>query len=221
LGIIEEEADRLSELINNLLDVSRLNIGGLTITMTPFHLPHLVERAVQSIAATAGDEFEFQLRFPSSFPLVVGDENRVRMVLNNLLTNAVKYSPTGGVIRVGGWVEGSEALVYVSDQGIGVAPEDRERIFDRFYRADNTLSRSTQGTGLGLYLAKVIVEAHGGRIFAEAQPQHGTRFVFTLPVDLPQLSDATSATRSASFAVDDGHPRVDVAEDAHVSSQEI
>ncbi len=158
---------------------------------------------MQGIAATAGDQFEFQLRFPAVFPLVVGDENRIRMVLNNLLTNAVKYSPGGGIIRVGGWVEGSEALVYVSDQGIGVAPEDRERIFDRFYRADNTLARSTQGAGLGLYLAKVIVEAHGGRIFVEALAQHGTRFVFTLPIDIPQLSDTTSNTRSATFAVDD------------------
>jgi signal transduction histidine kinase len=112
------------------------------------------------------------------------------MVLSNLLTNAVKYSPEGGIIRVGGWVEGSQALVYVSDQGIGIAPEDRERIFERFYRADNSLARSTQGAGLGLYLAKAIVEAHGGRIFVESQAQRGTRFVFTLPIERPQLGGA-------------------------------
>jgi PAS domain S-box-containing protein len=210
LGIIEEEADRLSDLINNLLDVSRLNIGGLQITMTPFNLVSLMERTVQSIAATVGEQWEFQLRFGANFPLVLGDENRIRMVLDNLLTNAVKYSPDGGIIRVGGWVEGGEAVVYVSDQGIGVPPEDRERIFERFYRVDNTLSRTTQGAGLGLYLAKVIVEAHGGRIFAEAQPPQGTRFVFTLPVELPQLSDAGATTRSASFGVDANHAPRDV-----------
>jgi PAS domain S-box-containing protein len=190
LAIIEEESDRLNELIANLLDVSRLQAGNLTLTLAPFSLPPLVERVVQGIAATAGDKFEFQLRFPNNFPRVLGDESRIQMVLSNLLTNAVKYSPDGGVIRIGGWVEDAEVLVYVSDQGIGIVPEDRERIFDRFYRADNSLSRATQGAGLGLYLAKVIVEAHGGRIYAESQPGGGTRFVFTLPVDRPQLRDA-------------------------------
>lgn len=190
LGIIEEEADRLTELIGNLLDVSRLQAGTLPLTFAPFALPALVERVVQGIAATAGEKYKFELRFPPGFPLVVGDENRVRMVLTNLLTNAVKYSPRGGTIRVGGWVEGNRARVYVSDEGIGVAVEDRERIFERFYRADNSLSRAAQGAGLGLYLAKVIVEAHGGRIFVESQPQRGSRFIFTLSLDRPQLGGA-------------------------------
>ncbi|MDQ5854659.1 MAG: ATP-binding protein [Chloroflexota bacterium] len=190
LAVIEEEADRLNDLIDNLLDVSRLQAGSLALAMAPFALPPVAERLVRGIAATAGDQFDFQLRFPANFPLVIGDENRIRMVLSNLLTNAVKYSPEGGIIRVGGWVEGSQALVYVSDQGIGIAPEDRERIFERFYRADNSLARSTQGAGLGLYLAKAIVEAHGGRIFVESQAQRGTRFVFTLPIERPQLGGA-------------------------------
>ncbi len=198
LAVIEEETDRLNELIANLLDVSRLQAGTLPLTPAPFNLPPLADRVVQGIAATAGDRFEFQLRFPASFPRVIGDENRIQMVLSNLLTNAVKYSPDGGVVRVGGWVEGPEVLVYISDQGIGVAPEDRERIFERFYRADNSLSRSAQGAGLGLYLAKVIVEAHGGRIFAESQPAGGTRFAFTLPVDRPQLSDAQVWSESSA-----------------------
>lgn len=189
LQVIEEESDRLSELIGNLLDVSRLQAGGLSLSIVPFNIVPLVERVVQGIATTAGDAFTFQLRFPPRFPLVLGDESRIQMVLSNVLTNAVKYSPNGGTIRVGGWIEGSHALIYISDQGIGVAPEDRERIFERFYRADNSLARGTQGAGLGLYLTKVIVEAHGGRIYAEAQPQGGTRFAFTLPLDRPQLAD--------------------------------
>ncbi|HZG65120.1 MAG TPA: PAS domain S-box protein, partial [Herpetosiphonaceae bacterium] len=106
LGVIEEEADRLTELIANLLDVSRLQAGTLPLTFAPFALPALAERVVQGIAATAGEQFNWELRFPSKFPLVVGDENRIRMVLTNLLTNAVKYSPQGGTIRVGGWAEG-------------------------------------------------------------------------------------------------------------------
>lgn len=204
LSVIEEEADRLNELIANLLDVSRMQAGGLALTLAPFNLVSLAERVVQGIAATAGDEFEFQLRFPANFPLVVGDENRIRMVLSNLLTNAVKYSPNGGTIRIGGWIEGAQARVYVSDHGVGVAPEDRERIFERFYRADNSLSRGTQGAGLGLYLAKVIVEAHGGRIIVEHQPRGGSRFVFTLPIERPRLGDTGSATDAPKAAPDTG-----------------
>lgn len=190
LGIIEEEADRLSDLINNLLDVSRLQTGNFSLTFAPFSLPALTERVVQAIGPTARPQFEFQVRFPPALPLVNGDENRIRMVLSNLVTNAMKYSPAGGTIRIGGWAEGSEVIVYVADEGIGIAAEERERIFERFYRADNSLSRSTQGAGLGLYLAKAIVEAHGGRIYAEGRSQRGTRIVFTLPVERPQLGDA-------------------------------
>ena len=205
LGVIEEEADRLTELIANLLDVSRLQAGTLPLTFAPFALPALAERVVQGIAATAGEQFNWELRFPSGFPLVVGDENRIRMVLTNLLTNAVKYSPQGGTIRVGGWAEGHLARVYVSDEGIGIAPEDRERIFERFYRADNSMSRAAQGAGLGLYLAKVIVEAHGGRIFVESRPRHGSRFVFMLPLDRPQLGDANKPA-SLGIAEQPGGP---------------
>lgn len=183
LQVIEEEADRLDVLIGNLLDVSRVQAGGLRLHFGPVDLPALVERVVQGIAATTPDTFEFQLRFPSSFPLVHADEERLRMVLNNLLSNAVKYSPDGGVIRVGGWVEGDQALVYVSDQGVGIAPEDQDRIFERFFRVDNTLGRQTQGVGLGLYLAQTIVEAHGGQLRVESQPGRGSRFVFTLPLE--------------------------------------
>jgi signal transduction histidine kinase len=118
------------------------------------------------------------------------------MVLGNLLSNAIKYSPEGGVIRVGGWTEGDEAIVYVADQGVGIAPEDQQRIFERFYRVDNTLGRQTQGAGLGLYLARAIVEVHGGKLWVESQPGRGSRFMFTVPLELRSLP-ATSAVPPA------------------------
>ncbi|HEX6293242.1 MAG TPA: ATP-binding protein [Herpetosiphonaceae bacterium] len=192
MQVIEEEADRLDALIGNLLDVSRLQASGLRLQFGPVDLPALAERTVQGIAAGAPEHFEFQLRFPGSFPPVHADEERLRMVLANLLSNAVKYSPEGGIIRVGGWTEGGEAIVYVADQGVGIAPEDQPRIFERFYRVDNTLGRQTQGAGLGLYLAHAIIEAHGGTLRVESQPGRGSRFVFTLPLErrsLPVESD--------------------------------
>jgi PAS domain S-box-containing protein len=188
LQVIEEEADRLHELIGNLLDVSRLQAGGLRLTLGPVDLPGLAARVVQGIAATASDEFEFQLRFPPSFPPVRADEERIRMVLSNLVSNAVKYSPDGGIVRIGGWVEGEKALVYVSDQGVGIAPEDQQRIFERFYRVDNTLARKTQGVGLGLFLVRAIIEAHGGGIYVESHPGRGSRFVFTLALERRSLA---------------------------------
>ncbi len=189
LQIIEDEADRLNDLISNLLDVSRLQAGSLPLIMAPFALPTLAERIMQGIAATAGPEFTFELRFAADFPLVVGDEDRIRMVLSNLLTNAVKYSPQGGTIRVGGWSEGDQALVYVADQGIGIARENQERIFERFYRVEGKLTRTTQGAGLGLYLAQAILQAHGSRLAVESQPGRGARFVFHLPLEHHQLPE--------------------------------
>ncbi|PLS77119.1 MAG: histidine kinase [Chloroflexi bacterium] len=188
LQVIEEEADRLNELIGNLLDVSRLQAGGLRLHLGPVDLPALTARLTQGLAATASDQFEFQLRFPPSFPPVHADEERIRMVLANLLSNAVKYSPQGGVVRVGGWTEGDQALIYVSDQGVGIAPEDQQRVFERFYRVDNSLGRQTQGAGLGLYLARAIVEAHGGQLRVESQPGRGSRFIFTLPLERRSLA---------------------------------
>jgi PAS domain S-box-containing protein len=200
LQVIEEEADRLNELIGNLLDVSRLQAGGLRLQLGPVDLPALAARVVQGIAATAGEQYEFQLRFAPNFPPVHADEERLRMVLSNLLGNAVKYSPDGGVIRIGGWADDEYAVIYVADQGIGIAPEDQARIFDRFYRVDNVLSRQTQGAGLGLYLARAIIQAHGGTIRVESQPGRGARFVFTLPLSprsLPNggVRDAESGER--------------------------
>jgi PAS domain S-box-containing protein len=191
LQVIEEEADRLDALIGNLLDVSRVQAGGLRLQFGPVDLPALAARVVQGIAATTDERFEFQLRFPPDMPPVHADEERLRMVLGNLLGNAVKYSPDGGVIRVGGWTEDDRATVYVSDQGVGIAPEDQDRVFERFYRVDNKLGRQTQGAGLGLYLAQAIVRAHGGQLGVESQPGRGSRFVFDLPLAHRSLPPAT------------------------------
>lgn len=188
LRIIEDEADRLASRIQDLLDVSRLQAGWIHLERTDWSLPMMAQEIIQSFAAQTSDCFEFELRFPEEFPPVRADYERVRMVLTNLVTNAVKYSPDGGTIRIGGWVEDDFAFVYVSDQGIGIAAEEQERIFERFYRVDNSLRRETQGTGLGLYLARSIVEAHGGKIWVKSQVGRGARFMFTLPLSRRQIA---------------------------------
>lgn len=190
LRIIEEEADRLAHQIQGLLDVSRLQAGGMRLEMSDWSLPQMAQQVLQAFAAQTSDErFVFELRLPDDFPPVHADFERVRMVLTNLVSNAVKYSPEGGTVRIGGHAHGETAMVYVSDQGVGIPPEEQERIFGRFYRVDNRLKRDTQGTGLGLYLTRAIIEAHNGTIKVESQVGRGSRFLFTLPLARRQIAD--------------------------------
>ena len=194
---IEEEADRLARLIGDLLEVSRIQAGGLRLHPSEVDLAELAAQVVSAYAATTTAAFEFQLRFEEDLPLVFVDAERVRMVLNNLISNAIKYSPAGGTVRVGGWKEHAQVLTYVSDEGIGISADEIPRLFSRFYRIDNRLAREMQGSGLGLYLTKAIVEAHGGTIWVDSVVGKGSRFVFTLPVAQPSLPDATSPASQA------------------------
>jgi PAS domain S-box-containing protein len=182
LAVIEDEADRLGRHIQDLLDVSRIVAGGLRLDLSDWSLATLTADVVRSVAVQSADRFEFELRFTDDLPPVHADYERMRQVLNNLISNAIKYSPEGGAIRIGARAEDEWAIAYVADQGIGIAPEEQEQIFQRFYRVDNRLRRDTQGSGLGLYLARAIVEAHGGRIWVESQTGRGARFLFTLPL---------------------------------------
>ncbi len=180
-GVIEDEADRLTVLIENLLTTSKIQAQRtLELNRDDVWLDQLAARAVERFS-TQTKRHTFKLNFPPDFPVIQGDEQRLRQVLDNLLSNGIKYSPDGGEIEVGGIVDDHNVTVYVRDHGVGLTESDRERIFERFYRVDGTLSRRTQGTGLGLFLARSIVEAHGGTMRVESQPGQGSTFFFTLP----------------------------------------
>jgi len=181
LTIIEEESDRLDRLINNLLEASRIQAGTLRMDMSDVHIPKLAAKAVDRFRVQALGH-ELQLDFPPNFPTLLGDEERLQGVLYNLVSNAIKYSPKGGKIRVGGRVWRDHVEVYVSDQGQGIPSEQQSRLFEPFYRVDSSLGRSTQGVGLGLFLSKAIIEGHGGRIWVESAPGQGSTFRFTLPL---------------------------------------
>ncbi len=182
LAIIEEEADRLDRLINNLLEASRLQAGGVKLRLTYVDLADMAKTAVEKLQATTA-KHTFVVDFPEDFPLIHGDAERLREALTNLISNAIKYSPEGGSIKVGGKVgENDRVRLYVSDEGIGISPGDQERIFERFYRVDNRLARQTPGTGLGLFLVKAVIEAHGGRVWVESAPGQGSVFWVELPV---------------------------------------
>ena len=183
LSVIEEEADRLDRLITNLLDASRLQAGGLKLQLSYLNLADMAIATVEKLQTTT-DKHTFAVEFPDHFPPIRADFERLQEVLTNLIGNAIKYSPDGGVIKVWGTVGERRAVrLYVSDEGIGIPPAEQERIFDRFHRVDNRLARQTPGTGLGLFLVKAVVEAHGGQVGVKSTPGQGSIFWIELPVE--------------------------------------
>lgn len=180
LAVIDEEADRLAEMIENLLDASRLQAGAMRMNMTEVALDRLAERLVEKFK-TQTDKHTFEVEFPGDFPIVMADEARLTQVLSNLLSNAIKYSAAGGRIKVQGGYGPSRVTVSVSDEGPGIAEADLPHVFERFYRANSDLTKRVKGTGLGLYLAKAVIEAHGGDIRVESGPGKETTFSFSLP----------------------------------------
>lgn len=178
LKVIEEEADHLNELIENLLDASRLQAGGLAIKRSDVLLPHLASKLAERFQ-TQTTQHRISVQFPPDFPVILADERRIQQLLSNLISNAIKYS-TEGEIRINGKVQTENVIVCVSDEGPGIAPNDMPHVFDRFYRSPDT-ARLTKGAGLGLYLAKAIVEAHGGRIWLDQSSDKGGRICFSLP----------------------------------------
>lgn len=181
LKVIDEEADHLAALIDNLLDLARLGVGSLRLTREPLHLPALAAQVVRRVRSQAQlPPHPYELRFPSRFPAVDGDGARIMQVLLNLLENAAKYAPAGTPIVIEGRAEGGMVTISVRDRGAGLTPEQATRVFDKFYRVDAGLTRGTEGTGLGLAICRGVVEAYGGQIAVDASPGLGCTFTFTL-----------------------------------------
>lgn len=184
LKVIEEEADRLTELIENLLAASKLQAEGMRINIGDVRLDTLAARSVERFQ-TQTPIHHLKLDFPPNFPSVQGDQTRLRQVIDNLINNAIKYSPAGGEIRISGKFDDHSVTIAVSDPGVGISEEQLEHIFERFYRVDDALSRKTQGTGLGLYLARAVIDAHHGTIEVDSQVGKGSTFRFTIPISQP------------------------------------
>jgi signal transduction histidine kinase len=175
-----EESDRVVAMLNTLMDISEAETGAMTLRREPVDLSDLVRQAVElyeDVAEERGVTIARQIEGDVSIPL---DRNRMRQVLANLLDNAIKYTPEGGRIDISSTRDGDEALLMVSDTGVGIPADELPRIWERLYRGDK--SRSARGLGLGLSLVKAIVEAHGGRVAVESTTGAGSRFILRLPV---------------------------------------
>jgi signal transduction histidine kinase len=183
LPAIREQTTRLGGLLDDLFELARIDAGALTLQMREARLPSLVESCVRGVEAEArarGVRVELRL---DDVPPVRCAPPEVERVLMNLLTNALRHTPTDGAVAVSVEVHDNEVCVRVEDSGAGIPEESRERIFERFWRADAARTSSGGGAGLGLAIARGLVEAHGGRIWAEEGVLGGARVCFTLPAE--------------------------------------
>ena len=182
LDDILSSGHHLLSLINDVLDLSRVEAGQTELAVAPFSLREALERGVVMLREKAmKGGVGLSLELAPELDVIQGDERRLRQVVFNLLSNAVKFTPPGGSVVVATALGNGEAEVSVTDTGPGIAPEDQERIFEEFQQTELG-AQQREGTGLGLALSKQLVELHGGRIWVESEPGHGSRFVFTLPI---------------------------------------
>jgi PAS domain S-box-containing protein len=195
LQVILNEGTRLTNLINDFLDIQRIESGKQTYHFETLMLTSLLRDALEVFRA---DESQHSLRLEALNNLspVRADADRLHQVLANLVSNAIKFSPKGGIVTIRARQAADQIVVEVADQGVGIPPDVIPQLFQKFYRVDNTETRSIGGTGLGLALVKDIITAHGGHVWVESQPNVGSSFFFSLPI---VSHDATLPEPKAAF----------------------
>jgi K+-sensing histidine kinase KdpD len=187
LQLVDEETDSMQSMIKELLDSSLIDVGQMSLELQPIRLPYMA----RDIAADFQRRYEKHriiVDFPSDFPILEIDPRWMKQVFRNVLDNAMKYSPDGGLIVVRGEIRQNVVVMGVSDQGIGISPEDLIPLFERYFRGRSHNGFRVPGTGLGLPVARAIVEAHGGRIWAESKLGQGTTIYFSIPRPLIDLA---------------------------------
>ena len=183
LEIILEHSRRLARLTDDLLKLSKMDADRLELEICRLSVPQFIESCVETAQRPAGEkDLRISVNLQEHLPDVAADRRRLAEVLQNLLDNAIQYTPPGGQIMLSASADGSEVTFTVSDTGIGIPQADQPRIFERFYRVDAARSREVGGTGLGLAIAKHLVEVHGGRIWVESEVGQGAQFHFTVPL---------------------------------------
>jgi len=183
LGAIQEDSERLVRLVNELLDLSRMESGRIEMQFRPVSICSVVEAAARPTLGQMADKgVVFANDCTEDLPEVNVDADKIIWVVSNLLGNALRYTPSGGVIGVRASVQGTRLMVSVSDTGIGISREDQAKIFKKFVQIKGKDGTATGGAGLGLAISKEIVQAHSGRIWVESEVGKGTTFVFTLPI---------------------------------------
>jgi signal transduction histidine kinase len=183
LSVMLAQSERLGRLVDQLLDLSRLESGAVQMHREPTALSPLVAEVLSEVRVQEkASEVRMENEVPDSLPAVLADRERVHQVLFNLLDNAVRFTPAGGEVKVSAHEARDRCEITVSDTGMGISDEHLPKLFERFYRVDTSRSRGDGGTGIGLAIARSVVEAHGGRLRAESEVGRGSAFTFDLPV---------------------------------------
>ena len=191
--IIDQECDRLTRLISDLLNVSRIEAGrALELNPAPINVAGIVDKVVVAQKSYT-NRHDFTIQLDPQISSITADADKLDQILTNLTNNAVKYSPEGGTITVSSEKLDGSIRMTIADQGMGIPKDQLDRIFDRFHRVDNRDTRRAGGTGIGLYLVKHLVEAHGGKIWAESEVGKGSRFIFELPESPPESEEEEGA----------------------------
>jgi signal transduction histidine kinase len=173
---------KTATLVHDLLDLGKIEVG-VEMEMEPCQLATVINEAVEVLEERAkAKEIALQITLPQTLPFVMGNPIRLGQVVTNLVGNAIKFTPGGGMVTISAWETEGEVAVEVSDTGIGIAPEDQAHIFDKFYRVKSPQVSGIEGTGLGLAIVKSIVEGHSGRVWVESEPGQGSTFSFALPI---------------------------------------
>jgi signal transduction histidine kinase/DNA-binding response OmpR family regulator len=198
LGVVKNNTDRLIALINDLLDISRIETGRVRFEPTPVSVEEIIADVIEAMAARAqAHGLILTYEVDAGLPEIMGDRGRLYQVLNNLVGNAINYTLEGNV-SIEATTIGTAVQVSVRDTGVGIVPEDISRIFDRFYRADDPIVQQASGTGLGLPIVKMFVEMHGGRVWVDSEKGRGSTFTFILPVSGAEPDFAEPAPISLS-----------------------
>jgi K+-sensing histidine kinase KdpD len=183
LNLIDEECHNMQSMLKDILDSSLIDVEQLIIEPQPVRIQNLAREVAAEIQLRT-DLHNIIVDFPSDFPILEADPRWLKQVFRNILDNAIKYSPDGGLIVVRGEVRTTDVVVIVADQGIGISPEDLIPLFEKYFRVRSVANLHISGTGLGLPIARAIVELHGGRIWAESKHGEGTTIYFSLPLPM-------------------------------------
>ena len=209
LQIALNNCERLVRIINDILDIAKMESGNITLHRKPVNIADIVRQSIQVVEGPArAATVTLDAKLPARLRPVMVDPDRIVQALVNLLSNAVKFAPQGSTVTVTAADSENLVTLTVSDQGEGIAPENLNRLFKKFQQVDSSSSRRTGGTGLGLAITKALVEQHGGRIYVDSEVNKGTRFSFTLPAATPEEASAVSLAPVA--ANQDGSARLKV-----------
>ncbi len=189
LNVTQTETERMIRLVNDLLNLSKMDSQEYELNFELVEFNKFFERIIERFEMSKSQNVDFIRLLPETSYFVEVDTDKLTQVIDNIISNAIKYSPDGGNIRFGFTVHDNMLKVMISDDGMGIPKENVGRIFDRFYRVDRARARSMGGSGLGLAIAQEMIEAHGGKIWAESEEGAGTTIFFTLPYELDEVGD--------------------------------